>query len=546
MMRINSGDLNTNYFHGMVRTRNSRSTITSQVAEDGRILEGIDEIGKEAVDFYKNLLGMANSSLKHVTVGTFQKLLFHHLPEESSLCEAIFAGKITSVIKKMKRSKAPGPDGFPAEFFQDNWSLVGPVTIKAIMEFFDTGTLRREVNCTILTLIPKVPNAGFIKYFRPISCCNFIYKCISKILVNRLKEVLPQLISSNQTASIKGRLITDNIILAHEMVKWYKRKNVSSRCALKIDIMKTFDNVDWGFLVTVMLAMGLPEKGIKWVQCCLESTTFSVCINGGLTGNFPAKKGLRQGCPLSPYLFAISMEVLSCMLNRATARNVLPYQPQCLRIGLTHLCFVDDLLIFTKGSGEAVGTVATILEKFYLVSGLRCNPSKSEFFCAGVTEEERGLLASCSRFKEGALPVRYLGIPLTAGKLKAAECRALVERITSRTRGWQAKLLTYADKLQLIVAVLANITQFWMNIIQLPKKVIREVESLCSKFLWGNLEQRKKAKVAWKHVALPKEEGGLGFRDLWSWNQACLARHIWAVLADQETLWIAWLKEYML
>ncbi|CAL1383523.1 unnamed protein product [Linum trigynum] len=234
------------------------------------------------------------------------------------------------------------------------------------------------------------------------------------------------------------------------------------------------------------------------------------------------------------------------MLNRAAARKVLSFHPQCQRIGLTHLCFADDLLIFTKGSEEAVGTVATILEKFYLVSGLRCNPSKSEIFCAGVNEEVKKTLVNCFGFKEGTLPVMYLGIPLSAGKLKAVDCKALVEKITSRIRGWQPKLLTYARKIQLIVAVLASISQYRMNIIQLPKKVIKEVESMCSKFLWSNMEQNKKAKVAWKHAAFPKEEGGLGFRDLWSWNQACLARHIWVVLANQETLWIAWLKEYWL
>ncbi|CAL1372090.1 unnamed protein product [Linum trigynum] len=545
---VNSGDSNSAFFHSMVKTRQAKNTIRQLISDSGAVLEDIEEIGQEAVQFYKGLLGTRNGELKRVTVSTLRQLLVNHLVEGESagLCDMVTADEVYRVVKNMKKGKAPGPDGFTAEFFKEHWGLVGEEVTMATQEFFVTGRMRKEVNCTILALIPKVPNANTMKNFRPISCCNLVYKCISKIIANRLKKVLPKIISPNQSAFIKGRLITDNIIMANELVKWYRRKNISPRCALKIDIMKAFDSVDWDYLYCVLLAMGIPDKFVNWIKGCLESTSFTVCVNGGLTGHFTAKKGLRQGCPLSPYLFAASMEVLSCMFNRAASRSVLPYHPQCSRIGLTHLCFADDLLVFTKGTVEGVTVIADILQKFYLVSGLQCNPNKSEIFSAGVTEELQNALVQHSGFKEGALPVRYLGLPLNAGKLTVADCQNLVNRIAGRIQGWQPKLLSYAGKIELVISVLASMTQYWMQVILLPKKIIKEIESLCSQFLWGELERKKRAKVAWKTVALPRVEGGMGFKDLHSWNKACLVRHFWGILAMQETLWIAWLHAYRL
>ncbi|CAL1380141.1 unnamed protein product [Linum trigynum] len=385
-----------------------------------------------------------------------------------------------------------------------------------------------------------------MKQFRPISCCNIFYKCIAKVLANRLREVLPLVISQNQSAFIKGRLISDNVLLAHEMVRLYNRKSVSPRCALKVDIMKAFDSVDWDFLETVMGAMGFPSQFVKWISICLHSTKLSVSFNGGLCGYFSSKKGLRQGDPLSPYLFTISMEVLSCMLNRAYVLKTLPPHPQTHRIALSHLCFADDLLIFTKGTCEAVETTKQILDIFYTVSGLKCNPTKSEVFCAGIDAETKGQITMRTGFVVGALPVRYLGVPLIAGKLNTADCAALVEKITARIKGWNVRALSYAGKLQLVTAVISSITQYWMGIITLPVKVIKQVEKLCSDFLWNAEEDGKKAKINWKYVARPKQEGGLGFKDLRSWNSACLIRHLWALASNSSSLWAHWVRQYQL
>ncbi|CAL1367617.1 unnamed protein product [Linum trigynum] len=441
-------------------------------------------------------------------------MLVHSLnPEQAEpLCYPVTREEIRMALFSMNGEKSPGPDGFTVGFYQHNWEILGDDLTAAIMDFFRTGKLLSEVNSTYLALIPKVQNVDCMKQFRLISCCNIIYKCIAKVLANRLKEVLPIVISQNQSAFIKGRLISDNVLLAHEMVRLYNRKSISPRCVLKVDMMKAFDSVDWVYLETVMEAMRFPPQFINWIGVCLQSIKLSVCFNGGLCGYFSAQKGLRQGDPLSPYLFTIAMEVLSCMLNRAYAVKSLPPHPQTHRIGLSHLCFADDLLVFTKGTPEAVGKAKDILNAFYTIFGLKCNPAKSEVFCGGVDLNVQALISSSSGFAIGHLPVRYLGIPLIAGKLSNANCLALVERITARIRGWKVKTLSYVSKLQLVSAVISSITQYWNGIIQLPVKVIRMIEKHCSDFLWSAKEDGKKAKVHWEVVARPKKEGGIRFQ----------------------------------
>ncbi|CAI0461517.1 unnamed protein product [Linum tenue] len=153
-----------------------------------------------------------------------KRILMHHLPEDVGfLCDPVTTEEVRKIVFGMARGKAPSPGGFSFEFFHENWSVVSNLVIQAVQKFFLSGRLLKEVNNTIIALMPKIPNHDTMKPYRPISCSNFFYKCISKSIACRLGEVPPSIISHNQSAFIKGRMISDNIILAHEMVKWYGR-----------------------------------------------------------------------------------------------------------------------------------------------------------------------------------------------------------------------------------------------------------------------------------------------------------------------------------
>ncbi|CAN1159330.1 LINE-1 retrotransposable element ORF2 protein [Linum perenne] len=450
-----------------------------------------------------------------------------------------------NALFEMASEKAPGPDGYSAAFYKQCWNEVGEDVLDAMNDFFCSGKLHPSVNSTILTLIPKKPNATSMRDYIPISCCNTIYKALSKVLANRICSVLPSLVGYSQSAFIKGRMISDNVILAHELLSRYSQKTVSPRCALKIDLMKAFDSVEWGYIGDMLVAMGFPGRYIRWIMVCFNSTRFSVNLNGSLFGYFPAKRGLRQGDPISPYLFVIAMQGLDYLFSEAAANNLFQYHPQCKNIKLTHICFADDLLVFTKANVTAITQVTVIMDLFHQASGLQLNPDKSDLYMAGVNRTIAGQIAAVAEFREGQLPMKYLGIPISAGKLSKADCRGLVDKITGRVKDWKAKFLNYAGRLELIKLVIHGILQYWLSMFILPKTVLKEIEAICASFLWGKKEGQR-IKIAWYHMAFPLSEGGLGLKDLSSWNEANILRHLWNLITRGGSLWVAWILKYRL
>ncbi|PKI66568.1 hypothetical protein CRG98_013052 [Punica granatum] len=235
--------------------------------------------------------------------------------------------------------------------------------------------------------------------------------------------------------------------------------------------------------------MGIPPTFLRWIKGCITSPYFSVAINGSLAGYFAGQRGLRQGDLLSPYLFVIAMEVFSNLLNTAADEGRVSFHPRCKSIKLTHLCFADDLLLFTNGSKESLIAILDVMNTFYNWSGLKLNSEKSEIFTGGIDEEGVSELVNCSGFNRDTLPVRYLGIPLVSGKLSLKNCEALTERIVKRIRSWSVKHLSYAGRVQLINSVLFSMASYWCSHFILPKKVIKMVQQKCRSFLWKGLEQ---------------------------------------------------------
>ena len=152
-------------------------------------------------------------------------------------------------------------------------------------------------NSTSITLVPKNQNPTYIKDYRPISCCSVLYKCVTKILSNKLKMYMPKLIEKNQSAFISRRCIEDNVLLAQEMVRGYARSTLSPRCAIKVDLQKAFDSLSWDFILEVLTVLHFPTQFIEWVRGCFKSSKFSISLNGGLVGYFNGAKRVRQGNP---------------------------------------------------------------------------------------------------------------------------------------------------------------------------------------------------------------------------------------------------------
>ena len=218
----------------------------------------------------------------------------------------------------MSPSKATGPDGTTALFFQKYWHIVDDDVSNAILDFFTSGRMLRSVNFTNIVLIPKVKSLEAMTQFHPISLCNVMYKIVSKILVNRMKSILPRVISDSQSAFVPRRLITDNIIMAFEVLHYLKNLGTGNNCqmAAKLDMSKAYDRVEWSYLKTILLKLGFHRRWVKLIMECVSSTSYSVLVNGTPHGYIKPSRGLRQGDPMSPYLFLICAEGLSTLLRK--------------------------------------------------------------------------------------------------------------------------------------------------------------------------------------------------------------------------------------
>ena len=304
----------------------------------------------------------------------------------------------------MGDDKSPGPDGFNAKFFKATWDITGREVCAAVKEFFINGKLLRQLNHTIISLIPKVESPDRVEHYRPISCCNVVYKIISKVMTLRLGTCLGSLIDPAQSAFVEGRLMSDNIFLVQELLRKYSVKRDTRRCFLNVDLAKAYDTVSWEFLRFALGHLGFPPKFVAWAMECVCSASYSIKINKGIYGFFPGKRGLRQGDPLSPLLFVICMELLSRLIKKETSRSSFQFHQHCESLRLTHLIYADDVVLFCRGDVSSVKVLIGCLERFKLMSGLSVNVGKSSIYFGSVPELERWPIIAATGFKVGEFP----------------------------------------------------------------------------------------------------------------------------------------------
>jgi hypothetical protein len=239
-----------------------------------------------------------------------------------------------------------------------------------------------DLNKTFISLIPKKTNPATPHDFRPISLCNVIYKIITKSLANRLKNHLPNYISQAQSAFIANRHITSNIIITQEIIHSFNLTSWKDHAfILKIDLAKAFDRLEWDFISVALHRLGLKDNFIDLINVCISSPTFAVLVNDDPSGHFNPQRGLRQGCPLSPYLFVIAINELSIRLQEALHINSLSgisLGPNAPRIH--SLLFADDLILCGKATLHEAQAIKTILYDFCQQSGQTPNLQKSSIY----------------------------------------------------------------------------------------------------------------------------------------------------------------------
>ena len=276
-----------------------------------------------------------------------------HEEMRANLARPYTSKEVAAIIKEMAPLKAPGLDGMPPLFFKTYWTDVGMDITQAILSSLNLRSILKSTNHTFITLIPKVQNLERVTEFRPISLCNVIYKIASKVIVNRLKPWLNFIISETQSAFIADRFITDNILIEFESLHQNNCIGKTSFMFLKLDMSKVYDRVEWVFLEKILLKMGFQDSWVALIMECITTVTYSILVNGEPKGLIKLSRGLRQGDPLSPYLFLFCAEGLNDLFSGAVVRGEIRGF-SIYRNGpkLTHLFFADDCLLFCRSTLE--------------------------------------------------------------------------------------------------------------------------------------------------------------------------------------------------
>ena len=271
--------------------------------------------------------------------------------EEQTLCEGALTQKeCLEALKKMESDKTPGTDGLPAEFYKVFWKDISSFLISALNYAFDSGCLSVTQRRGVIKLIPKKDaELYFIKNWRPITLLNTDYKIAAKSIANRIKLVLPNLINYDQTGFLKGRFIGENIRLIDSIIQYATEKNIPG-LLLFIDFEKAFDSLEWPFIHDTLRSYGFGASLIKWVKTLYSHTESCILNNGWASNFFEIQRGVRQGCPLSPYLFILSAEVLATAIRKNT--NIKGISINDVEIKLSQ--YADDTTLILDGSDESL------------------------------------------------------------------------------------------------------------------------------------------------------------------------------------------------
>nr|XP_043615902.1 uncharacterized protein LOC122587801 [Erigeron canadensis] len=254
-------------------------------------------------------------------------------------------------------------------------------------------------------------------------------------------------------------------------------------------------------------------------------------------------RGLRQGDPMSSYLFTLVMEVLTLLLQYVSSDSPFTFHHQCVQQSVINVCFADDLFLFAHGDLDSAKVVMDALNVFKDMSGLTPNLPKSTIFFCNVSDRVKNAILDIMPFEEDQLSVKYLGVHLISTRLVYKDCAILIERMEKKITNW----LYFAGRLQLINSVLISMHTYWASVFILPTRILHELERKMRGFLWcQGVLVKGKAKVAWKSVCTPKYEGDLGKRHIFDLNNALIEKHVWSILNNRESLWVKWVHSYRL
>ena len=487
------GERSSKYFIGLEKYNQELKHIKSIKTSPDNETTDPDLILQNLHEYYSKLYDN-----KHVTTDNFVQ--FEPVNTLNDVSKEMLELDITlqeckEALDGLPGDKTPGSDGLSAEFYRHFWPIINRHLYNSILCSIELGELSEEQRRGIVTLLPKAgKDLKHVKNWRPISILNVDYKIIAKILANRIKYILPELINSDQLAYVQDRVIGENLRIVKDLIDYAKIHNLSG-ILLLIDFEKAFDSLDRKFLNYTLEKYGFGNKFKNLVNLLYNNITSRVINNGFTTDSFNLLRGIRQGCPVSAYFFILCAELLADAIRQDESIQGLSINQQTYKI----LQYADDAIIIAKDLND-VNKILRTLKIFGECSGLKINLEKCELFNLGDPVNKEDTYKKIKWCTEG---FKYLGIWYHKNEnvMEYKNFRHRLENIMNQFKIWRQRDLSLKGKITVIRTLALSQLLYATSVLNIPQWVVKEANTLFYKFLWGNKPDKIRRDIITRDIA---------------------------------------------
>jgi exonuclease III len=510
------GDWGSKEFFDMVSEKPKSTVITQLKDSQGSIVYDDSGLNEVCWKYYSNLyespsLQPSASDLDHV-LNLIPTRFTEHMC--ASLSRPLTSHELHAAALKIAKDRAPGPDGISVQFYVKFWYLIGEEFKEMIDKALANRCLPQGMTQGLISLIFKSGDQSDLGNWRPITLLNTSYKILAKALQLRLQPMLPEIIDPDQTAFVPMRYILDNILVTHETID-HAKCSKQDLVFLKLDYRKAFDRIDWNFLFLGLKHLGLLEAYIDLVKLLFTGATVRVNINQGHTKTFRLARGVRQGCPLAPYLFILVQEILNNMVKKSESEDkirgiLLPGSNKTQLISQ----FADDTSFTIAASRrEYVTNLVEALTLFNRVSGLEINWTKSLAYWYSPGPRPQWLHQHDWKWAQEHELVKMLGTPFGMDLSTEEIDSFLLQKVQKKLSYWTSSYLSLSGRATILNQVLLATIWYFVAAWGGSSKVYGKITALLRNYLWAGKDSRTRTRVSWQDCCIKRKLGGLSLID---------------------------------